>query len=103
MTGYLARQRELYPHTRTDTKIGGVCSGAGSQTGISTFEGDAAYTAGPLGEVRVPQVGGAAPPAGYFAGTDPGDPLVAPINSPRVLATFPATLLITGTRGFELS
>ena len=28
---------------------------------------------------------------------------MAPINSPQVLAKFPPTLLITGTRGFELS
>jgi len=83
--------------------VGIFCAGAGSPKGISTFEGDAAYTAGPLGEMRVPQVGAAPPPAGYFAGTDPADPLVAPINSPQVLAKFPPTLLITGTRGFELS
>jgi acetyl esterase/lipase len=83
--------------------VGIFCAGAGSPKGIGTFEGDAAYTAGPLGEVRVPQGGGAPPPAGYFAATDPADPLVAPINSPQVLAKFPPTLLITGTRGFELS
>jgi epsilon-lactone hydrolase len=83
--------------------VGIFCAGAGAPKGISTFEGDAAYTAGPLGELRVPQGGGAPPPAGYFAGTDAADPLVAPINSPQVLAKFPPTLLITGTRGFELS
>jgi len=83
--------------------VGIFCAGAGAPKGISTFEGDAAYTAGPLGEVRVPQGGGVPPPAGYFAGTDPADPLLAPINSPQVLAKFPPTLLITGTRGFELS
>jgi acetyl esterase/lipase len=83
--------------------VGIFCAGAGSPKGISTFEGDAAYTAGPLGEVRVPQGGAAPAPAGYFAGTDPADPLVAPINSPQVLSKFPPTLLITGTRGFELS
>jgi len=83
--------------------VGIFCAGAGSPKGIGTFEGDAAYTAGPLGEVRVPLGGSAPPPAGYFAGTDPADPLVAPINSPQALAKFPPTLLITGTRGFELS
>jgi acetyl esterase/lipase len=40
---------------------------------------------------------------GYFEGTDPKDPLIAPINSPEALAKFPPTLLITGTRGMELS
>ena len=39
----------------------------------------------------------------YFSETDPKDPLVSPINSPEVLAKFPPTLIITGTRGFELS
>ena len=66
---------------------------------IEGYHGDAAYTAGPLGELRVPQPGAPPPPAGYFAGTDAGDPLVAPINSPQVLAKFPPTLLITATRG----
>ncbi len=40
---------------------------------------------------------------GYLAGTDPKDPLVAPINSPQILAKFPPTLIITATRGFEMS
>jgi epsilon-lactone hydrolase len=83
--------------------IGIFCAGAGTPRGISLFEGDAAYTAGALGELRVPQPGAPPPPAGYFEGTDAGDPLVAPINSPQVLAKFPPTLVITATRGFELS
>ena len=45
----------------------------------------------------------AASPLSYFSDTDPKDPLVSPINSPDVLAKFPPTLIITGTRGFELS
>lgn len=90
--------------------VGLFCAGAGSPTGAG-FGGDAAHTAGPLGEARVP-----APPAqpnarskqtpqglGYLAGTNPKDPLVAPINSPEILAKFPPTLIITATRGFELS
>ena len=40
---------------------------------------------------------------GYFAGTDPDDPLIAPVKHPDVLARFPPTLLITGTRDFALS
>ena len=39
----------------------------------------------------------------YFAGTDSNDPLVAPASSPEVLAKFPPTLIVTGTRAFELS
>jgi acetyl esterase/lipase len=34
----------------------------------------------------------------YFSGTSPSDPLVFPANSPAVLARFPPTLLIAGSR-----
>jgi acetyl esterase/lipase len=82
--------------------IGIFCAGAGG-----VFGGDALYTAGPLGEARMappsPPTAGQRPPLGYFAGTDPKDPLVSPVSSPEVLAKFPPTLMITGTRGFELS
>ena len=80
--------------------IGIFCASAGG-----AFGGDAQYTALPLGEARVMPLGtsGAPPRLGYFAGTDPKDPLVSPINSPEVLAKFPPTLIISGTRGFELS
>ena len=37
----------------------------------------------------------------YFAGTDADDPLVAPASSPEVLAMFPPTLIVTGTRSFD--
>src|SRR3569833_2821876 len=45
------------------------------------------------------------PPPGlsYLAGTDRKDPLVSPGSSPEVLGKFPPTLVITGTRGFEVS
>jgi acetyl esterase/lipase len=79
--------------------IGIFCASAGGG-----FGGDALYTAGPLGEARMaPASPPQTPPLSYFAGTDPKDPLVAPVNSPEILAKFPPTLLITGTRGFELS
>jgi monoterpene epsilon-lactone hydrolase len=39
----------------------------------------------------------------YFKGADPGDPLVYPGNSLAILAQFPPTLLITGTRDFTMS
>jgi monoterpene epsilon-lactone hydrolase len=80
--------------------IGIFCASAG---GI--FGGDALYTAMPLGEARLapPIKPGARPPLGYFKDTDPEDPLVSPVDSPEVLSKFPPTLIITGTRGFELS
>ena len=84
--------------------IGIFCAGAGSPAGVG-FGGDAAYTAMPLGEARMPPTQPNARPAGlqYLAGTDPKDPLVAPINSPAILSSFPPTLIITATRGFEMS
>jgi acetyl esterase/lipase len=39
----------------------------------------------------------------YFAGASPEDPLVAPARSMEVLAGFPPTLVISSTRGFDLS
>ena len=80
--------------------IGIFCASAGG-----AFGGDALYTANPLGEARLarPFAPGAPPPLSYFSGTDMKDPLVSPVDSPEVLAKFPPTLMITGTRGFELS
>lgn len=80
--------------------IGIFCASAGS-----IFGGDALYTAMPLGEARLapPTKPGMRPPLSYFADTDPKDPLISPVSSPEVLAKFPPTLIITGTRGFELS
>jgi monoterpene epsilon-lactone hydrolase len=79
--------------------IGIFCASAGD------FGGDAAYTSTPLGEARLmPEMReGGVTRLGYFSGADPKDPLIAPINSAEVLTKFPPTLLITGTRGFEMS
>jgi monoterpene epsilon-lactone hydrolase len=80
--------------------IGIFCASAGE-----VVSGDALYTAMPLGEARVaqPATPGAKSPRGYFSDTDTKDPLVSPINSIEVLAKFPPTLIITGTRDFEMS
>ena len=79
--------------------IGLFCASAGE------FGGDAAYTSTPLGEGRLmPEMReGGITGLGYFKGADPKDPLVAPIHSTEMLAKFPATLIITGTRAFEMS
>ena len=84
----------------TPGAIGIFCASAGG-----AFGGDALYTALPLGEARVRLQSESAgpPPLSYFAGTDPKDPLVSPVASREVLSKFPPTLIITGTRGFELS
>jgi acetyl esterase/lipase len=79
--------------------IGVFCASAGE------FGGDAAYTSAPLGEARLmPEMrDGGLTRLTYFTGVDPKDPLVAPINSPDMLAKFPPTLMMTGTRAFEMS
>jgi monoterpene epsilon-lactone hydrolase len=40
---------------------------------------------------------------GYFAGSDMGDPFIAPALHLDVLAKFPPTLIITGTRATDMS
>lgn len=40
---------------------------------------------------------------GYFAGADMRDPVISPTLHPQVLAKFPPTLLITGTRAMDMS
>ncbi len=78
--------------------IGIYCASAGG------FGGDASYTASALGEARLPSPKSPGPMTfGYFSGANPDDPLIAPINSPEMLAKFPPTLLITGTRDFAMS
>jgi acetyl esterase/lipase len=88
--------------------IGILCAGA-APTGAALFGGDANYFTMPMGEGRVmppppPATDGTAAPAfAYFAGVDPNDPLIAPAADPAVLAQFPPTLIVSGTRSFELS
>jgi monoterpene epsilon-lactone hydrolase len=79
--------------------IGVFCASAGE------FGGDSAYTSTPLGEARLmPEMrDGGVRRLAYFSSVDPNDPLVSPINSPEILAKFPPTLIITGTRAFEMS
>jgi epsilon-lactone hydrolase len=77
------------------------------------FGGDAAYTTAAIGESRAPPAvpregedadkNARATPLAYLAGMLASDPLVAPASSPAVLARFPPTLIVTGTRAFELS
>ncbi len=72
--------------------VGIFCAGAG-QFG----QGDAALFAKWLGS---PLGGGE---IAYFKNADWNDPLVAPLNHPKVLAGFPSTLLITSTRDGAMS
>lgn len=88
--------------------IGMFCSGA-TMTGAG-FGGDSGYLTAAIGEARMPRAPAprqagkpARSPLGYFANAKLDDPLVAPAQSADVLRKFPPTLVITGTRGFELS
>lgn len=74
--------------------------------------GDSAVLAGPLNGMRMPPRlaassadSAAAAPRGpdYLAGVGDADPLVYPQAAPALLAKFPPTLFITGTRAFEFS
>jgi acetyl esterase/lipase len=42
-------------------------------------------------------------PVAYLGTADRRDPLVAPVTSNTVLAGFPPTLIVTGSRDFEMS
>jgi acetyl esterase/lipase len=86
--------------------IGVLC--AGLTLVPNGFGGDSAFTTAAIGESRPPpSPSSGEPPArsplDYFAGVSLDDPLAAPASSPEVLAKFPPTLVVTGTRGFELS
>lgn len=83
---------------------------AGSAASPSGFGGDSAFTATAIGEGRffappAQAAGGAAQKSRmpYLAEADMYDPLVSPAESDVVLARFPPTQFITGTRSFDLS
>lgn len=70
---------------------------------LTDLGGDSSYVAPLLNGQGVPAhpLGLAALP--YFRGADPHNPLVQPGLSPALLAKFPPTLLITGTRDMAMS
>jgi acetyl esterase/lipase len=82
----------------------GIFGSGGTRTGF----GDSAYLVPAIDGVFSPP-----PPPGattakspyrdYFEGADPRDPMVSPAMYPEVLARFPPTLVITGTRSPDLS
>ena len=75
-----------------------LCSGAKS------FTGDSAYLAPILnGEPAVKDAPGGLTSLPYFTGADPKDPLVLPGISDTMMAMFPPTAILTGTRDFAMS
>ncbi len=82
--------------------VGIFCSGAEWPYG-----GDSAYFAMPFFGGNPAAPASPNPPVyetiAYFSEVDPRDPLVSPVLDPKMLARFPPTLLITGSRDFMLS
>jgi monoterpene epsilon-lactone hydrolase len=72
--------------------------------GVVDLQGDSAYTGHLLMGEKVPEGATLALPSlPYFKGADPKSPLVLPGVSREVLAKFPPTLLISGSRDFAMS
>jgi len=76
-------------------------------SGVGTIRGgDSPRVTSRMGSV-LPDEDPSAPPStspmNYFLGADPNDPALNPIASPAILAKFPPTILMTGTRAGDLS
>jgi len=78
--------------------IGMFCSGAGA---IS--DGDSLAISTPAGEAKIFKAIKSGLTDDYWQGSSPSDPLVQQSNHLDVLAKFPPTLFITGTRDMALS
>ncbi len=70
---------------------------------VTELDGDSAFVAPVLNGEPAPGTLLKLADLPYFKGAKPTDPLVFPANSPALLAQFPPTLLITGTRDFTMS
>jgi acetyl esterase/lipase len=73
--------------------------------GDAQYGGDSRYVQSAINDTAMPDAKGRQEIMEdlYYAGADYRDPLVSPVFSDAVLAQFPPTLLITGTRAAELS
>lgn len=76
--------------------------------GVRFARGDSAYVAAYIDGSFPPPPRPGDPPTppldrGYFLGADPNDPIIQPALHPDVIAKFPPTLLITGTRAMDMS
>ena len=97
----------------TPGAVGMISAGAfggggwGDPHAPGSWVGDSRFTAPPLtGLMPLPRSGELArlsKHAIYLDNIDASDPMVSPARSPEVLAKFPPTLLVTGTRAWDMS
>jgi len=100
--GILTAESIAWLQKRKLPRPGAIGTFCGSASG---FGGDSVYVAFPLA-AQTPLVGartGELSFSAYFSEASIADPLVLPINSSDVLAKFPPTLLIAGSRDFAVS
>ena len=100
--GILTAESIAWLQKRKLPRPGAIGTFCGSASG---FGGDSVYVAFPLA-AQTPLVGartGELSFSPYFSEASIADPLVLPINSSDVLAKFPPTLLIAGSRDFAVS
>lgn len=75
--------------------------------GVRFLAGDSAYISGNVSGTFPPPPKDGAPKSdmtrGYFDGADLGDKIISPALYPEVIAKFPPTLIITGTRAMDMS
>ncbi len=74
--------------------------------GIRFGAGDSAYVSGYIdGAFPAPVIEGPQPDMtrGYFDGTDIAGPIPSPALHPEVMAKFPPTMIITGTRAMDMT
>ncbi len=88
-------------HLPMPAAAGIFCAG-----GDATMQGDSRIVGSLLGDGEAPEI--AATPAGatnlaYMSGASPQDPEAYPARDAALLASFPQTLVITGTRDFAIS
>jgi acetyl esterase/lipase len=100
--GILTAESIAWLQKRKLPRPGAIGTFCGSASG---FGGDSVYVAFPL--TAQPPLAGARTGelsfSPYFSEASIADPLVLPINSSDVLAKFPPTLLIAGSRDFAVS
>ena len=87
-------------HMPAPGAIGIFCASASGWAG-----GDSRYVPSSMGRsaAAAPSLHFAVSNVAYFSAADIDDPLVAPLHSPAIMAKFPPTLVMTGTRDISMS